>query len=276
MELLERENVAAAQLRTIIHGTTRVTNALIERKGARTALLTTEGFRDALAIGTEHRYDMYDLFLEKPEPLVGRNLRYGVRERTLDDGSVAVELDEGQVRSISAQLRERGIEAVAVSFLHAFRNPAHERRVAQILSEEVPEIREYERTSTTVANVYVRPLRRLPGGTGLRSLPAGRGSGLRGTGGGGREGIHRCSWPRHRGRDRPGPEPDREVVGMAQGKLDPILLEVLWNRLVSVVEEQARALMRTSFTSVVREAGDLSAGVFDRRGRMVAQAVTGS
>jgi N-methylhydantoinase A len=170
VELLGRENVAAARLRTIIHGTTLVTNALIERKGARTALLTTEGFRDAVAIGTEHRYDMYDVFLEKPEPLVARSLRYGVRERTLDDGSVALELDEGQVRSISAQLRERGIEAVAICFLHAFRNPDHERRVAEILAEEAPEItvslssevspeiREYERTSTTVANVYVRPL----------------------------------------------------------------------------------------------------------------------
>ena len=78
--LLELEDVDASQLKTIIHGTTLVTNALIERRGAPTALLTTEGFRDAVAIGTEHRYDMYDIFLEKPEPLVPRNLRYGVRE----------------------------------------------------------------------------------------------------------------------------------------------------------------------------------------------------
>jgi N-methylhydantoinase A len=86
--LLEREGVEASQLRTIIHGTTLVTNALIERRGTATALLTTEGFRDAIAIGTEHRYDMYDIFLEKPEPLVPRSLRYGVRERVLDDGLV--------------------------------------------------------------------------------------------------------------------------------------------------------------------------------------------
>jgi N-methylhydantoinase A len=170
VELLEREDVAATQLNTIIHGTTLVTNALIERKGVRTALLTTEGFRDAVAIGTEHRYDMYDIFIEKPEPLVPRNLRYGVRERSLDDGSVLLELDEEQVRSISAELREREVRAVAVSFLHSFRNPAHEWRVAEILAEEAPEItvslssevapeiREYERTSTTIANVYVRPL----------------------------------------------------------------------------------------------------------------------
>jgi N-methylhydantoinase A len=169
-ELLEQEGAAASQLGTIIHGTTLVTNALIERKGAKTALLTTEGFRDAVAIGTEHRYDMYDIFIEKPEPLVGRSLRYGVRERSLDDGSVLLELDEDHVRSISAELREREVKAVAVSFLHSFRNPRHERRVREILAEEAPEItvslssevapeiREYERTSTTIANVYVRPL----------------------------------------------------------------------------------------------------------------------
>ncbi len=168
-ELLEREGVAAEGLKTVIHGTTLVTNALIERKGVTTALLTTEGFRDAVAIGTEHRYDMYDIFIEKPEPLVPRSLRYGVRERMLDDGSVARKLDEEQVRAIVAELRERGVRAVAVSLLHSFRNPVHERRVAEILAEEAPgitvslssevapEIREYERTSTTVANVYARP-----------------------------------------------------------------------------------------------------------------------
>lgn len=170
IELLDREGVEADELKTIVHGTTLVTNALIERKGAKTALLTTEGFRDAVAIGTEHRYDMYDVFIEKPEPLVPRNLRYGVRERTLDDGSVMIELEEEQVRSIVAELREQEVRAVAVSFLHSFRNPVHERRVREILSEEAPEmavslssevapeIREYERTSTTAANVYARPL----------------------------------------------------------------------------------------------------------------------
>ena len=170
IELLGQEGVEAGRLGTIIHGTTLVTNALIERKGAVTALLTTEGFRDAVAIGTEHRYDMYDVFIEKPEPLVPRSLRYGVRERALDDGSVMLDLDEEQIRSIVAELRERGVRAVAVSFLHSFRNPEHERRVREILAEQAPEmvvsissevapeIREYERTSTTVANVYTRPL----------------------------------------------------------------------------------------------------------------------
>jgi len=170
VELLDREGIGAGRLGTIVHGTTLVTNALIERRGAKTALLTTEGFRDALAIGTEHRYDMYDVFIEKPEPLVPRSLRYGVRERSLDDGSVMRALDEEQVKSIVMELRERDVRSVAVSFLHSFRNPAHERRVGEILAEEAPgisvslssevapEIREYERTSTTVANVYTRPL----------------------------------------------------------------------------------------------------------------------
>ncbi len=170
LELLEREDVEGDRLGTVVHGTTLVTNALIERRGAVTALLTTEGFRDAVAIGTEHRYDMYDIFIEKPEPLVPRSLRYGVRERILDDGSVLRELDEEQVRSLAAELGEGQVGAVAVSLLHGFRNPAHERRVAEILAEEAPEvvvslssevapeIREYERTSTTICNVYVRPL----------------------------------------------------------------------------------------------------------------------
>src|SRR5215218_6594195 len=113
---------------------------------------------------------MYDIFLEKPEPLVPRSLRYGVRERILDDGSVLRDLDEEQARAIAGELLERGIGAVAVSFLHGFRNPVHEQRAAEILAEEAPgvavslssevspEIREYERTSTTIANVYVRLL----------------------------------------------------------------------------------------------------------------------
>ena len=169
-ELLEREGIKASQIKTIIHGTTLVTNALIERKGARTALLTTEGFRDAISIGTEHRYDMYDIFIEKPEPLVPRSLRYGMRERMLDDGSIAIKLDEDQLRQVVSELLKQEVEAVAVSFLHSFRNPDHERRVARVLAEKAPgitvslssdvapEIREYERTSTTIANVYVRPL----------------------------------------------------------------------------------------------------------------------
>ena len=162
-ELLGREGVDARQVGTIVHGTTLVTNALIERRGAKTALLTTEGFRDALAIGTEHRYDMYDVFIEKPEPLVPRSLRYGVRERSLDDGSVMLGLDEEQARAVVAELRERGVRAVAVSFLHSFRNPAHERRVGEILRERPrrSRFRSPRRSRRTFGSTSV-PRRRLP------------------------------------------------------------------------------------------------------------------
>ncbi|SEF26625.1 N-methylhydantoinase A [Amycolatopsis pretoriensis] len=154
----------------VVHGTTLVTNALIERKGSRTALLATAGFRDVLEMRREHRYELYDLHLELPAPLVPRHLRFDVPERILADGSVHSALDEAYVVRLGRELTDRGIEAVAVCFLHAFTNPAHERRVAEILAEVapllrvalssdvVPEIREFERASTTVANVYVQDL----------------------------------------------------------------------------------------------------------------------
>ncbi len=157
-----------AAVTEVIHGTTLMTNALIERKGAATALLTTAGHRDALEIRQEHRFDLYDLNLQMPEPLVPRCRRIGIRERVLADGSVLTQLDETQARAIIADLRAEGVEAVAVALLHAYKNPAHEQRLGGLLAEAgltcslshevVSEIREYERTSTTVANVYVRPL----------------------------------------------------------------------------------------------------------------------
>jgi N-methylhydantoinase A len=168
--LLHEAGSAAASVRTLIHGTTLATNALIERKGARTGLLTTAGFRDALEIGREGRYDMYDLFIDPPPPLVPRHLRLEVRERVGHDGSVLRPLDEAGARDALETLRRQGVEAVAISLLHSYRNPAHERRLAALAaellpgipvscsSEVVPEIREYERTSTTAANVYVMPL----------------------------------------------------------------------------------------------------------------------
>ena len=137
--LLEREEVDASQLKTIIHGTTLVTNALIERRGAPTALLTTEGFRDAVAIGTEHRYDMYDIFLEKPEPLVPRSLRYGIRERVLDDGSVLRELDEATdpwgVKVTRVELRDL-IPSKAVQESMELQMSAERRKRASILTSE--------------------------------------------------------------------------------------------------------------------------------------------
>jgi N-methylhydantoinase A len=169
-QLLARTGVEAGQIKNVVHGTTLVTNAIIERKGARTALLTTRGFRDAIEIGKESRYDVYDIFLELPRPLVPRRLRREVSERVLDDGSVLEPLDhrmlEGEVRA----LQREGVEAIAVCLLHSFKNPSHEQAVAEVVhrlapeicvtlsSEVAPAIREYERASTTIANVYVRPL----------------------------------------------------------------------------------------------------------------------
>ena len=160
----------AIHVRSIIHGTTLATNALIERKGARTGLLTTAGFRDAVEIGREGRYDMYDLFIDQPSPLVPRHLRLEVKERIMADGGVLTPLDLSSSRAAIARLKDAGVEAVAICLLHAYRNPVHERALkdlcAELLpgvpvscsSEVVPEIREYERTSTTCANVYVMPL----------------------------------------------------------------------------------------------------------------------
>ncbi|MBI2371050.1 MAG: hydantoinase/oxoprolinase family protein [Deltaproteobacteria bacterium] len=174
-------------VQNVMHGTTLITNTLIERTGAKTGLITTQGFRDVLEIGREKRYDIYDIFLEMPRPLVPRRLRFEVSERLLPDGTVETPLDEDEARRVIARLRAQGVAAVAVCFLHAFRNPAHEQRMRALLQEQfpeaflslstevVPEIREYERTSTTVANAYVQPvmrqyLSRLRSGLGERGF----------------------------------------------------------------------------------------------------------
>jgi N-methylhydantoinase A len=166
--VLENGTVASGEHGTLLHGTTLVTNALIERKGAPTALLTTAGFRDAVEIGREHRYELYDLNLELPKPLVPRHLRFDVPERIAADGSVLRPLDQAFVRRLVEELRDKGIRAIAVCYLNSFRNPAHERRTAEIIAEVAPlirvslssevvaEIREFQRTSTTLANVYVQ------------------------------------------------------------------------------------------------------------------------
>ncbi len=128
----------AHDIAIVIHGTTLATNAIIERKGARTALITTEGFRDVLALGNESRYDQYDLNIVLPAPLVPRALRLTVPERLDNEGRVLRALDEDAVRAIVPVLRREGVESVAVGFLHAFVNPAHERRVRDILAGELP------------------------------------------------------------------------------------------------------------------------------------------
>ena len=167
--VLGRAGLAPADIVVVIHGTTLATNAVIERKGARTALLTTDGFRDVLALGNESRYDQYDLNIELPQPLVPRRWRVTVPERLDNEGHVLRPLDEEAVRRQVAFLRAEGIESLAIGFLHSFVNPAHEQRAAAIvrqawpelpvsLSSEVsPEMREWERFSTTVANAYVQP-----------------------------------------------------------------------------------------------------------------------
>jgi len=167
-DALERAGVTPSQLENVIHGTTLVTNSLIERKGSKTALLTTKGFRDAVEIAREHRYDLYDIFLEMPKPLVPRYLRLEVDERVLATGEVIKAPDLEDLKPLVREMRDKGIEAVAVCFLHSYANPTHERQVAELIanvapelrvsisSDVVPEIREYERTSTTCANVYVQ------------------------------------------------------------------------------------------------------------------------
>jgi N-methylhydantoinase A len=154
----------------LVHGTTLATNALIERKGAKTALLTTAGFRDVLEMGYEKRYEHYDLELELPTPLVPRELRFPIEERMTAKGKVDTPLNEKSVLETAKTLKTQNIQAVAIGFLHSYANDAHEKRVAEQLakalpgvsitlsSEVCPEIREYERFSTACANAYVQPL----------------------------------------------------------------------------------------------------------------------
>lgn len=169
-ETLANAGEAPSAIGGIIHGTTLVTNALIERKGATTALLTTKGFRDAIEIRREGRYDLYDLSLEMPPPLAPRRRRLEVDERILADGSILTPLDLAQVPALVERLRATGAEAVAICLLHSYRNPEHERLLGAALAEAAPdliislssevvaEMHEYERASTALANVYVRPL----------------------------------------------------------------------------------------------------------------------
>ena len=169
-KVLARAGVASGEVEVAIHGATLATNAIIERRGARTALLATQGFRDTLEFAFGHRFDQYDLLMQRPEPLAPRPLRLEVPERMAADGSVLLPLDEDAVRALAARLRDERVESVAISFIHGYRNPAHEARTRDILLEEMPglyvsvsheicpEIREYERASTTVANAYVQPL----------------------------------------------------------------------------------------------------------------------
>src|SRR5262245_12303688 len=152
----------------VIHGSTVATNALLERKGAKTALLTTEGFEDILVIGRQTRRELYNIFVTRPDPLVPAGLRMGVRERTLYDGSIATALDQDHLQTLISRLRSEKVESVAVSLLYSFANTEHENKIlcaleplrlrVSLSSRILPEYREYERTSTTVINAYLAPL----------------------------------------------------------------------------------------------------------------------
>ncbi len=166
---MDGAGVKSSDAYLFLHGSTIAINTLLERTGADTALLITEGFRDIYEIGRVNRPDAYNLFFSKHEPLVNRSSRFEVPERLLADGSVHKKLDEAAVRSLAKSLKERGVESVAVLLLHSYRNPAHERRVKEIVQQELPgtfvtashelsqEYREFERVSTVVANAYVGP-----------------------------------------------------------------------------------------------------------------------
>jgi len=168
--LLETDGVAIADVSEIVHGTTLVTNAVIERRGATTAMLATAGFSDILDMGFERRYDLFDLRVRYATPLVPRRLRLEVPERVRFDGSIELALDEAAVRTAAKQLQALEIAAVAVCFLHSYANPAHEQRAAAILRETVPglfvsasadvfpNMREFERWTTTAVNAFTQPM----------------------------------------------------------------------------------------------------------------------
>ncbi len=167
---LQGAGLTVGDIGILIHGTTLATNAIIERKGAVTALITTEGFRDVLDIAYETRYDQYDVFLDKTEPLVPRYLRLTVSERLAVDGEVLKPLDEDGLRALLPVLEREKVESVTIGFLHAYADGVHEQRAKEILnkarpdlmvtlsSEVCPEVREFERFTTATANAYVQPL----------------------------------------------------------------------------------------------------------------------
>ena len=167
--IIEKNTIDPKNCR-IIHGTTLVANALIERKGVKTALLTTKGFRDVLEIGREWRYDLFSLDLEMPSPIVPRQLRFEIEERINFKGEVIQSLDEIGLLKVAKKIAKSGVETLAIVFMHSFKNSSHEKLAKKIIQAHAPnlniclscivspEIGEYERTSTTVANAYVQPI----------------------------------------------------------------------------------------------------------------------
>ena len=168
--VIRAAGIDPGEISLVVHGTTLFTNALIERRGGPVAFITTEGHRDVLEIGTESRFHLYDLFIDKPRPLVPRALRYPVRERLDAAGDVLLGLHDEDVHAIADRLEAAGVGSVAIGFLHSYANPAHERRAAQLLrarlpalditpsSDISPEMREFDRFSTACANAYIKPV----------------------------------------------------------------------------------------------------------------------
>lgn len=169
-QVCAKAGISPADIGQIIHGTTLATNALIERRGARTALITTAGFRDVIEMRTESRFEQYDLNLTLPDPLLPRQQRYTITERIDARGQVLIELDTAELDSLVGQIEEAGYESVAIGLIHSYLNDAHERQVQEALqarlpgvmislsSEVSPQMREYERFNTVVANAYIKPL----------------------------------------------------------------------------------------------------------------------
>jgi N-methylhydantoinase A len=169
-ELLNKGEISADDIELILHATTVATNAILERRGSQTALITTRGFRDVLIIGRQKRYNTYDLYLDKPAPLIPRRCIYEVEERVGYDGEIIRPLDLASVDRAIAAIKESGARSVAVALLHSYANASHEQAIGERLRQRLPELdvtlssdvspkyREYERTSTTVANAYVKPI----------------------------------------------------------------------------------------------------------------------
>ncbi|MEM9583073.1 MAG: hydantoinase/oxoprolinase family protein [Pseudomonadota bacterium] len=169
-QVCAKAGIAPGEIEQIIHGTTLATNALIERRGAKTAMITTQGFRDVIEMRTESRFEQYDLNLNLPEPLLPRQMRFTVPGRVNAKGEILVDLDRTEVEAVVYKIAQAGFESVAVGLIHSYLNPTHEELVRDVLEEKLPDVsvsissevspqmREYERFNTVVANAYIKPL----------------------------------------------------------------------------------------------------------------------